>query len=935
MKYTLYDLLNSTADDSTNNNWAIDADDWPLAVPQKYPIDIEGREMKMMGPDDTVYAGHEVRQMMEGRRFRPESYTWLGYTKNPNRGVEEVGVPHESLFKHTAMFGVSGYGKSTVMKNMMLQWIHAGYGLCFVDPKGDDSPNMLETIPDHRMDDVVWVEPGVPDREDTVGFNMLQTSADYGTTKREEEADAISEEFVSLMEAKMDRQWETQMGGVTRTVVKQLVLAEEEYSLLDVHAILESKAERDAFIHEYGENMDQMATKYIEDLDPSEIQPLIQELQELVSQQFTRELFSKEGAQINLGEAIENGKIILINLVRVNDDEHPFIAAMLVRRIWSTIKARSEIPESERTPYFLCLDEFDGLTKEFPDAPDLLRINDILSKARTFRLSVLLANQQPQQLAEDVQEHVFGGCDNQFTFNPGNYGDANELSKGIGDIEARNVMKLGPYKLLGRVSIDGDSSPGLLIHTFPEYPPIRTDEDVKECIQRSIKQYGSPRIRATDGDYGVSKYQRENELVTLSVDDVEVTPTHALVAVLSAPPANNETLDSEWVAASDVEEVFSRHTPQFEFRDIQHDILEALTPSALESQELGGETYYRLTEEGLDMVFGASDRSGGKSLPIAATEHLSEMGYHVSTPIESFDKEVYSGIARPPLNPVGDAVTMDEAKQLEQLLETSYPDLADRFSDKILTIGVAEEPSESLWEIARMLSAADDRHCVVTVPEQVDGISSAKLIEDVFTRSDSSPPLVKHLHEETGLRTLYKSGKQLGLSRGARPLVKDEGVWKQNPETGKLVYESETGEALCEAEDIVSLRDGEDRTLSDYYAVYDDVEGTLEVYKPREAPEEDERGEDTEDDEPDIDELDVPEEVEEAAEAGDDDGPLNSNDTLVESFESLEDAKREGYHVLDEPLVPETVFVTPDACPSREEWSILVVPDDGDPYFVT
>jgi DNA helicase HerA-like ATPase len=76
------------------------------------------------------------------------------------RKQEDATIPKETFYRHAAVLGVTGYGKSTLLTNNMKQLIEAGNGLCFIDPKGDDSERLAEIIPEDRRDDVIWIEPG-------------------------------------------------------------------------------------------------------------------------------------------------------------------------------------------------------------------------------------------------------------------------------------------------------------------------------------------------------------------------------------------------------------------------------------------------------------------------------------------------------------------------------------------------------------------------------------------------------------------------------------------------------------------------------------------------------------------------------------------------------------------------------------------------------
>jgi len=119
-----------------------ESDDWPpynvLYGKEKWPYDIDpkdsemlaGRELHTIDDSGGSWMGKDVRDMIEHRRYEKKAPTRIGYTKDNVKGVQDIYIDHDALFRHLALFGQTGYGKSTLMRNIMLQWINAGYGIC-------------------------------------------------------------------------------------------------------------------------------------------------------------------------------------------------------------------------------------------------------------------------------------------------------------------------------------------------------------------------------------------------------------------------------------------------------------------------------------------------------------------------------------------------------------------------------------------------------------------------------------------------------------------------------------------------------------------------------------------------------------------------------------------------------------------------------------
>ena len=63
-----------------------------------------------------------------------------------------------------AIFGKSGVGKTTLIRNMALADIENGNGLTVIDPHGSLVEDLLDSIPRHRTNDVIYLNPADPKR---------------------------------------------------------------------------------------------------------------------------------------------------------------------------------------------------------------------------------------------------------------------------------------------------------------------------------------------------------------------------------------------------------------------------------------------------------------------------------------------------------------------------------------------------------------------------------------------------------------------------------------------------------------------------------------------------------------------------------------------------------------------------------------------------
>src|ERR1041385_3481052 len=73
---------------------------------------------------------------------------------------------------HTYIVGKTGTGKTTLLRNLIVQDIAAGRGVGVIDPHGDLAYALLNSIPPKRSEDLVSFDPA--DHDFPIGINLLE-----------------------------------------------------------------------------------------------------------------------------------------------------------------------------------------------------------------------------------------------------------------------------------------------------------------------------------------------------------------------------------------------------------------------------------------------------------------------------------------------------------------------------------------------------------------------------------------------------------------------------------------------------------------------------------------------------------------------------------------------------------------------------------------
>jgi type IV secretory pathway TraG/TraD family ATPase VirD4 len=88
---------------------------------------------------------------------------------------QPFGVAAVDERQHLYIIGKTGTGKTTLLRNLILQHIALGHGVGVIDPHGDLAEELLNHIPPKRADHLVYFNPG--DLEFPIGLNVIGSVA--------------------------------------------------------------------------------------------------------------------------------------------------------------------------------------------------------------------------------------------------------------------------------------------------------------------------------------------------------------------------------------------------------------------------------------------------------------------------------------------------------------------------------------------------------------------------------------------------------------------------------------------------------------------------------------------------------------------------------------------------------------------------------------
>lgn len=405
----------------------------------------------------------------------PKEGILLGY--NDYRGTKsEIRITDNDRRRHMYVIGQTGVGKSNYLQEMAKKDAKNGKGFCFIDPHGDAVEDILTAIPKERAEDVIIFDPS--DVARPIGLNMLE----YDPNKPEQKTFVINEMigifdqlydmkatggpmFEQYMRNAMLLVMEDPESGSTLMEIPK-VLADEEFRRYKLSKCT-NPIVRDFWLKE--------AEKAGGEAALANMVPYItSKLTAFISNDMMRPIIAQQKSTINFREAMDQGKIILINLSKgkIGEINARLLGMVIVGKILMAALSRVTQPEAERRDFYLYLDEFQNVTTT--------SIAQILSEARKYRLILILAHQFIGQLKEEISKAVFGNVGSLVSFRVGPE-DAEFLEKQFAPVfTAQDIINVDNYQCFVRLLMNNELTKPFNMKT---YPPTSGDQEVANALK--------------------------------------------------------------------------------------------------------------------------------------------------------------------------------------------------------------------------------------------------------------------------------------------------------------------------------------------------------------------------------------------------------------------------------------------------------------------
>lgn len=409
---------------------------------------------------------------------------------NLYRGQEAVvRLTDDDRRRHVYIIGQTGTGKSVFLENCIVQDMHTGKGLCFIDPHGDTAEKLMAKVPPHRMQDVVYFNPG--DTEYPMGFNLLEFDPAHP-----EQKDFLVQEAINMFYKLYDPNGQGFVGPMFvdwfRNAALTVMSDPEGGTLIEVPKLFTNdeylkqkfRNVKDPIVQEFWTG--QMA-QTSEHSKSEMLGYFTSKFGDFANNEIMRNIIGQKHSSFNLRELMDSGKILFVNLSKglLGDTNSRLLGIIFIIKFQMAAMSRADTDEKDRRDFSVYIDEFQNYATD--------SIATILSEARKYRLSMVMANQFISQLDEKVRDAVFGNVGNMIGFRVGPE-DAEFMAKQFApQFDKDDIINTPNLHAVARIINRGAVTPSFSLKEI--FPPIGTPQPgiYDQMVAVSRQNYARPK----------------------------------------------------------------------------------------------------------------------------------------------------------------------------------------------------------------------------------------------------------------------------------------------------------------------------------------------------------------------------------------------------------------------------------------------------------
>lgn len=393
-------------------------------------------------------------------------------------------IPFENLQRHTYVNGMSGAGKSELLKLIFYNLqqksqAKRNYALVLIDIHGDLANEIKAFKLNLDLDRLIVIEP----HPETDHYPIINPF--YLFDRSEKSIEDTTEDFLRVFDDLInDKGLSGTMANLMRPMINTL-LRKKNASFIDLLDFLND--EKNSHLVELGKrNPNPILAKFFKDESQKDSifrlskQSLRTKIGTLLQQTMFYRMTTGDST-INIEKELNEGKIIIFNLSKDKMKQTPAqtFARFIIAMIFNSAEKRLSMDKRFRKPIFLFLDEAQNFTGE--------SMNVIFREARKAGLHLILANHSLAHFPSDMATTVLGNTDVKII---GRNGDVENSLKPLGkstQIKIDDLLSLEKYHFYIKA---GDRTPYKFATPSVLIKPSRyilSDKDTQKIDEYMLK----------------------------------------------------------------------------------------------------------------------------------------------------------------------------------------------------------------------------------------------------------------------------------------------------------------------------------------------------------------------------------------------------------------------------------------------------------------
>lgn len=403
---------------------------------------------------------------------------------DPSRTIDEkhipIILPDAHRDRHLYGIGKTNTGKTTLLRNLVLQDLRRGAGVGVIAPEAElFLEELLPYIPEDRLHDVIYVDPSDTERPVPLNPLLVEEGEDF-----DRKLDETLSTFHRLIAE--DGTSAPRMEMILRFTLLTLMSIPGS-TLLDVPRLLDRTDDgfRRAAVERIASEEARHFWTSVYPLYPKDAHlSLLNRLGRFLQPKVVRNMLCQPNGSLNIRKAMDEGKIVLFNLSDgiLGERNAQILGQLIVTKIQMAAMSRADVPKESRRPFHLYIDEFQSFCGVAGKSYE-----KILSRARKYRLRLTLLHQQTGQIPEPVMREILGNVGSLIVFQVGAT-DAHRLGR-----ELKGAAPAFDHARLMRlpVGVAYCLTGGRLHQVRTSPPPPGGSERIRdEAIRRSRERYG-------------------------------------------------------------------------------------------------------------------------------------------------------------------------------------------------------------------------------------------------------------------------------------------------------------------------------------------------------------------------------------------------------------------------------------------------------------